>query len=90
MLDTGPFVNNRTFEHVGSSRSSHLGPLPRDPDRLAGLSVAALQLRRPDQVDAEHLVDLLLIVVHTLQRSSLVSGATRLAALWYMVEEEKP
>lgn len=61
---------------------SHLCPLPCDPDKLAGVAVAALCVRRSDQVHTVHLMDLLLVAVHTLQDSSSVTASTRLTALW--------
>lgn len=59
----------------------YLGPLPRDPDHLTGLAVAALHVRRTDQVRAVHLMKLPMVVVLTLQGPPPVTPSTRLAAL---------
>lgn len=60
---------------------SHLGPLSRDPDHLAGVVVAALHVRRTDQVCAVHLVDLLTVVVLTFQSPPPVTPSACLTAL---------
>lgn len=60
---------------------AHLGPLSRDPDHLAGVVVAALHVRGTDQVCAVHLVDLLTIVVLTLQSPPPVTPSACLTAL---------
>lgn len=46
---------------------SHLRPFPCDPDEFTGMGVAALYVWWPDQIHAVHIMDLPLVVVHTLQ-----------------------
>lgn len=58
------------------SLGSHLGPLPCDPDEFTGVGVTALYVWRSDLVNTVHLMDLLLVVVHTLQGSSTVARST--------------
>lgn len=60
---------------------SHLSPIPRDPDEFTGVVVAALYVWRSDLVHAVHLMDVLLVVVHTLQGSASMARSTRLTAL---------
>lgn len=62
-------------------RPPHLGPVPRDPDHLAGVAVAALHVRGSDQVGAVHLVELPAVVVLAVQGPLPVAPPARPAAL---------
>lgn len=72
--------NIRYIRH--SLSESHLSPFPCDPDVFTGVVVTALYVWRSDLVHTVHFMNLLLVVVHTLQGSSPLAQSTRFTALW--------
>ena len=73
-----PILSLSFFKRIPST---HVGPIPGDPDKVTRVVVTGLRVRGSDLVCAEHVMDLVLQLVHTLHGPSPMARPAGLTAL---------